>query len=1356
MKHLFLYIIFQLTLGISISFAGDGIRFVENKGQWPQQVQFKSDVQGGSIWLENNKISYQFTKYPALHANFKSKEKAIVRQHVVWAEFIGSNKNYDIIKKEKSKDYYNYYIGNDRSKWASGVYAFSDIDYANFYNNIDLRVYENEGHLKYDFILKPGSSNEIQINYRGQDNIKINKKGELVIYTSLGQIIEEKPYAYQIQNGIEKKVACQFVLKNGIVTFKLGGYDHTLDLIIDPTLIFASYNGSPSDNFGMTATYDENGNLYTGGTVFGANYPTTPGAYNPTGSFPNTISSAANSPVYGVTDVFISKYEPNGTSLIYSTYLGGGNVNGGTEAVHSLICDSIGNLHMFGTTSSTDFPTTVNAYQDSLKAGSLQQFQFNAVTFISNGAIDGTDIFVAKFDSTGSNLLGSTFIGGSRNDGLNYNISSGTYNSALAYDSLTSNYGDQFRGEIMIDRFGYIYFTSSTYSNDFPIINGFQNTNGGQQDAVICKFSPNLDSLIWSSYLGGADKDAGYSIKLNANQDVIVAGGTASSNFPTTLGTINPALQGDIDGYLTKIDRTGGSILSSTFIGTNSYDQCYFIEIDRFGTIYTVGQTKGNFPIINSPYSNPNSGAFIMRVDSNLANIDYSTVFGNGNVNAQFSPSAFLVDRCQNVYVSGWGGSVIGGSPLTNMPITTNSIQSAAGDIISTTSGDGFNFYLTVFERDMQSQLFGIYYGGGSSGEHVDGGTSRFDKNGIIYQSVCAGCGNNNDFPTTTGVVSNINQSSNCNNGVFKFDFEIIPKAQFTVDNFQGCSPLTVTFTNTSNASDTYLWDFGGGDTTSQIFNPIKTYTTPGVYFVSLLITDSICNTVDTAFQTITVDSPVTLSVLNNSITTCDTTTLYASASSNTNNIIWSTNNQFTDTLNPSLFDSTIFVNGTGTITYYVMASNGVCADIDSIVVDFNPVPTSSFFADTLQGCAPLTVNFTNTSSPSDGYLWDFGNGDTTSLILNPVRTYNTPGNYLVTLSISDSICNIRDTTTITIIVAPQVTVTASGTATICDTTTISASSTGGVTNFIWSSNNQFTDTLNPNLTDSTLFVTVSDTNTFYIMVSNGICSAIDSVLINYVGVRIIAHDSATCLGNQINLLVTNLTNQTLSYSWTPTSSIISGANTASPTVNPDSSTAYIVTVQNTFGCTATDTAMVVASGFNPNDINLWADKDTLYSGEGTLLHVTPISGFSHLWIPAISLDNPTSPNPFANPTTTTTYAVQLTENSSGCQNLKFITIYAFEVNCGEPDIFLPNAFTPNDDKENDILFVRGRNVEEMVLKIYDRWGELVFETDKKSVGWDGTYKGDLVEPGVFVYYLTVTCVDEQEYFKKGNVTVIR
>ena len=198
------------------------------------------------------------------------------------------------------------------------------------------------------------------------------------------------------------------------------------------------------------------------------------------------------------TDVVITKYTADGTALLYSTYLGGGNTSQGTETVHSLVVNGNDELCLYGVTSSTDFPTTVNAYDTTFAGGS-------AITFTANGTnfSAGTDIYVSRFSSDGTNLLASTLIGGTANDGMNYT------NSA-AQDSLFRNYGDQFRGEIMIDDLNNIYVATCTKSNDFPIVNGFGTTLSGGQAGIVMKFDQDLTTLIWSTYLNGNQKDAVY------------------------------------------------------------------------------------------------------------------------------------------------------------------------------------------------------------------------------------------------------------------------------------------------------------------------------------------------------------------------------------------------------------------------------------------------------------------------------------------------------------------------------------------------------------------------------------------------------------------------------------------------------------------------------------------------------------------------------------------------------------------------------------------------------------------------------------------------------------------------------
>ncbi|HSH65188.1 MAG TPA: SBBP repeat-containing protein, partial [Bacteroidia bacterium] len=575
------------------------------------------------------------------------------------------------------------------------------------------------------------------------------------------------------------------------------------------------------------------------GTCFDVGFPTTLGAYDVTY---NGIVT------YGRTDVVITKYDSTGTFLRYSTYLGGAD---GTEIVTSLIVDSQNNLLLYGATGSSDFPVTAGAFDTTFNKGIKLRFIYNG-TYFDNG----TDIYVSKLDSTGSSLLASTYIGGTMNDGVNVNNdsvplgSSGTYE--FPADSLQYNYGDQYRGEINVDKSGNVYINSSTRSGNFPVTpSAFDQTLGGKQDAVVFKLSPDLKTLIWSTFLGGSDNDAGNAITLDDEENVYVTGGTRSNDFPTTPGSVQPAYKaGKADGYITKIKSDGTAILNSTYWGTDRYDQCYFIQLDQNKNVYVVGQTEGKMPVTAKVYNNPNSSQFITKMDSSLSSVLFSTVFGNGQLKPNISPSAFLVDYCENIYVSGWGGDILKQTPISNMPITSDAIQ-------KTTTG--FDFYLIVFSRNAEELLYGTYFGGPYSQEHVDGGTSRFDKKGVVYQSVCAGCGSNDDFPVypsnawpNTG--SDVNHSDNCNNGTFKLNFKVPgPQTNFTYERKDSCAPIVVQFKNQS-PSTKFLWDFGNNDTTSTIRDPVRPYSIPGTYPVKLYVFNALnCYTWDTVLKNINV-----------------------------------------------------------------------------------------------------------------------------------------------------------------------------------------------------------------------------------------------------------------------------------------------------------------------------------------------------------------------------------------------------------------------------------------------------------------------------------------------------------------------
>lgn len=827
---------FCTALGNSDHIPANTIRFTENKNQWDANIRYRANLDGGALFLEKNCFTYNFYDKETELSNHAGKATGdgFVKSHAFRLTFLHALEQTTIQPKNPATDYCNYFIGKDETKWVGGVKNYRDLLYKNLYAHIDLEVLGLQNSLKYNFIVAPmGNTADIQLSYEGLKEIYL-EKGALRLKTAVNELVEQSPYAYQWINNRRVEVACEFVLQGSAVHFNFPqGYNKGVELIIDPQVVFSASSGSTSSNFGHACTYDADGNLYSGGIVFGPGYPTKLG-------FDNIFHG-------GNEDVVITKYNSTGTDLIYSTYLGGLS----DEIVTSMMVDAANNLFLFGVTGSANFPVTANAIYSTFKGGPT----YNPHATNGNYYDDGTDIYVCKISAKGDALLASTFIGGTSNDGVNCN-NRPNLASPGPLDSLQYNYGDYYRGELELDRSGNVYVTTATRSTDFPIIKGFDTTLDGLQDAVVFKMNTDLTTLLWSTYLGGSANDGGYGLILDETS-VYVTGGTVSNNFPVTAGVVQPlAGGGKGDGYVTRIKNDGTQILASTYWGTSVYDQSFFVQLDKNNDVYIFGQSEGKMPVKGTVYNNPGSGQFVTKMNAGLDTVLFSTVVGNTDSLPNLSPTAFLVDACSNIYLAGWsaryGKKEQGGNdiPMINMPVT-----STAPDVTT----NGFDFYLMVLSKDAGSLVYGTYWGGDLSAEHVHGGVSRFDKRGIVYQSLCTGCGGNDDYPLTTGAyphdMANPNGSMfGCNNAVFKIDFQIkIAQADFTADNFSGCAPFTVHFENKSTTGGKILWDFGNKDTTSQD-KPVFTYNTPGVYLVKLYMNDpTSCNIWDTAFQYITV-----------------------------------------------------------------------------------------------------------------------------------------------------------------------------------------------------------------------------------------------------------------------------------------------------------------------------------------------------------------------------------------------------------------------------------------------------------------------------------------------------------------------
>ena len=1168
------------------------LEFIQNKGQWGSWLQYKAATQGGDVCLEKDGFRYVLAdpdngyKVDYYHHG-QTKVKPVVKFHVYKVTFEGANEP-QMQGERPQQVYYNYFLGNDPKHWASGIHPYRAVDYNKLYNDIDMHVFSDKGNIEYEFIAHAQADvTQVRLRFDGQDGLKI-KDGDLIVSTTVGQVTEMKPYAYQYINDNKVEVPCRYRLQGNVVTFDFpDDYDHTQQLIIDPIVLFCTLTGSTADNWGFTATYDEAGNFYAGGLVntleYGGSFPVSPGAFQDTFGGGNTYVDPLTGELWAyAADISIIKYNPTLTSRIYATYLGGS----GNEHAHSMIVDNAGNLTIAGRTRSTNYPVTPGAFQTT-----------------NHG---GWDIIVTKLNATGTALVGSTYIGGSGNDGVNYD------STEYGYGELKYNYGDDARSEVQMDKSGNVYVASCTNSTDFPVTGtAISSTLSGLQDGVVFKLNSTFTSLTWSTYLSGSGSDAGYVLAFDtAQSSLYVAGGTNSSDFPTTAGTLHTTFQGGTaDGFILKFNNSAPyNLQKGTYIGTSNYDQVYGIQVSSTNEVYVMGQSLGGtFPVTAGVYSNPNSNQFIMKLDSNLATDLISTVFGSGSDPAtNISPVAFLVDTCQNVYVSGWGGNLgipgIASGECTGMAVTSDAQQPTT---------DGRDFYFIVLGPGMTTLRYATFYGRNCAtvweGEHVDGGTSRFSKQGIIYQGICANCGGAPGvsgacpapFPTTAGAWSMADSSRNCNEAALKVAFNIGPVDAVinAGPSTSGCAPLTVVFTNSSNNALSYVWNFGDGSAIDTSYAPTHTFTAGGTYTVTLSAANSSAcfKTNDTAYLIIQVDT-------------------------------------------------------------------------NSITPGFTYTVTDS--------CGPYTIAITNTSvthsTAVSTYQWWFGNGSVFSGANPPVQSYPDTGTYTIILVMTNTAaCNSPDTLIQTVHIYNQY-VSAHFTMPDSVCAGIAFTPSGGATNATtttWTYGGQTSTSGIPTITFDSVGV-----DTITLVAENpGACNGADTFTqifhILPVPVANFSFEPITPTPN-VPTDFTNLSTNATRYYWD------FGDKTSSTDVNP--------------------------------------------------VHQYSLTG---------------------------TFKVCLTAyNNSNCPS----TVCKLVPADVEPEIGLPTAFSPNGDGDNDILYVRGAAIVTLDLKIFNRWGQLVFETKSKDIGWDGKYNGQPQPIDAYAYVLNATFIDGSAKLLKGNITLLR
>ncbi len=1313
---------------------------------------YRSEFRGGTVFLEQAAFTFLFYPAEGVNKHHAHTEKNAVF-HALRMDFEGALPDHKITQEGRQPFYHNYYLGKDPTKWAPQVPLFKIITHTNMYPGIDVKVHSTGNNVRYDFIVQPGADPSlIALKFTGQNRLLL-RNGKLLLLTAVGEIEQTAPYTYQVKNGTATGVACHYVLIENKLKIKIDApYDKALPLVIDPAIIFSTFTGSSSDNWGMSASYDQQGNAYTAGISFGPGYPITLGAFQ--------ASFAGQA---GDFDISLSKFNASGNSLIYSTYLGGPQF----DSPQSITVDNSNCLIVLGRSYSNNFPMVSGCYNTA-----------------KNGSVD---IVVVKFDPNGASLLGSTFIGGSKNDGVNI-----TDDEGIRF-SLKRNYSDDARGAVHVDENDNIYVASCTSSPDFPVTPGcFQAANAGGQDGCVFKLNPLLNTLLFSTYLGGSANDAVYNLAIDKQDQLYVTGGTESSDFPVTPGALHTSYQGNTDGFITHFSFSGSTLLQSSYIGTPAYDQSYFVQTDKSDNVYLFGQSAGSYPVTTGTYFNNNSGQFLHKLNLTLNNTVFSTAFGSGRGTPDIVPSAFLVDNCENIYVSGWGGPLAyninyndPNSSTTGMPVTLNAFQAGT---------DGSDFYFAAFKKNAQMLKYATFFGGATTLEHVDGGTSCFDKTGMCYQAICGGCGGKQDMPTTPGVWSGSNNSGNCNNALVKFQVDLLSTlALANASQFikTGCAPFTVNFLNNSSNAISYFWSFGDGATSNQIA-PAHTFTTPGVYKVMLIATDSsTCNQVDTDYVKITVLPPnpavpqlnpakicrgTAISLSINYPTPCSytwapnyaisgiyssnpvvaplvstiytltlndtlcgngvsTRTVLVDVKTNTSAIVSSPPNACVfNTLvlstNPACLSYTWGSGQTtptvqclipGLYSIQTVDSNG-CKGSDSIYI-YKSIPVSSSF-NTL--CGGQNVQLSSVFG-SYRYQWIPAAGLSSDTIYNPVASPMATTIY--TLTLTNGYCKSSASHTVFIKPAPNAKISSNRTD-FCTADTIRLSTDPSYPSYLWNTGD--TGPVIKTLVSGLYSVTIADTNG---------CTGFDSLrIIIYPPLVVIPSFNALCYGQSLQLFAPA---GSYSYKWFPTATL-SGATVYNPIVQPLVSTIYTLVISNG-PCAALVLHTVVV---NPTpSLELSPLHSELLPGENVQLHARADTVCT--WYPNSNLSCFRCNTPLAGPENSTTYYCYVV-NRYGCSNTKTLTVDV------TPTFYVPNTFTPNGDGLNDVFRPAFTGYKELNIMIFDRWGELLYTGSSPESGWNGSYKGQEAEQGQYVYKIKAVDYQNRKIEKTGPVILLR
>lgn len=673
-------------------------RFEKNMGQFPAHVQYAlktprytAYITGQGLIVSSKQRKQEVTELP-YGQRYKQPNKR-AKQKPIEIDFLGANKQ-PAVGMEQLPGKVNYLLGNDQSRWIRNVPLFKEVTVQNVYSNIDMRYYKKGELLEYDFVVKPGGNvNDILLDVKNADSLEINRQGILEMKTGERKLLQHKPFIYQMID--DKKVVVEgdyeFVA-NRAVRFRTKNYDQSRPLIIDPVLEYSTLLGETYTDMISDVKVDATGVYVTGITD--------------SDFFPTNDPVQANF-AGGYNDAFVSKLSPDGTTLIYSTYIGGSAWDGTGQWVSvdydaptpSLAVNSLGEVYLAGLTgSSSDFPI-VNAYQSVFSGGPGNP----------QGNSDG---FLTKLNSAGNTIEFSTYIGGSGYDYI-YDI------------KLDSAENPVIVGSSIPDSDVYYPTTTGVIQEVQP--------GSYDYDGVLSKFST-TGSLIFSTYLGGNNHDHLYGLALDAQDNIYVAGKSNSTNTLPIASAPQASRAGNYDVYIAKLNATATTLAMGTYWGGTGKDIARDITLDSAGNIIVVGDSNSTDYPTQNPYQPARSGsrdAVLVKM-SDTGVIDFSTYVGGTQIEYGWQIDA---DSQDNIYFSGMTKS--DNYPSVS-PITALIPNPAVGD------GDA---YITQLTSDGASVAFSSRIGG----DFLDQGYSvHIDTQDDIY---IAGVTASDDFVTTPGVV---------------------------------------------------------------------------------------------------------------------------------------------------------------------------------------------------------------------------------------------------------------------------------------------------------------------------------------------------------------------------------------------------------------------------------------------------------------------------------------------------------------------------------------------------------------------------------------------------------------------------